>query len=79
MAENGCTEDERARLVKTFAYEYVSFNHDPNRIYLVTDVTDDCTLELEGSVWSICSTFVSAGWRNRKEALTWLRTTRRRK
>lgn len=39
---------ERLRLVKMFAYEYVRFNHDPNHAYLVTDVTDDCMLELEG-------------------------------
>lgn len=40
--------DERDRLVKRFAYEYVSFNHDPGRVYLVTDITDDCMVELEG-------------------------------
>lgn len=40
--------DERDWLVKMFAYEYVVFNHDPNHAYLVTDVTDDCMLELEG-------------------------------
>lgn len=39
---------ERDRLVKKFAYEYVRFNHDPNHCYLVTDVTDDCMLEIEG-------------------------------
>lgn len=40
--------DERDRLVKTFAYEYVTFNHDSTKLYLVTDVSDDCMLELEG-------------------------------
>lgn len=40
--------DERDRLVKTFAYEYVAFNNEPNTAYLVIDVTDDCMLELEG-------------------------------
>lgn len=39
---------ERERLVRTFAYEYVMFNHDPNRCYLVTKVTDGCMLEIEG-------------------------------
>lgn len=41
---------ERDRLVKTFAYEWVCFNHDVHDKYpyLVTDVTDDCMLELEG-------------------------------
>lgn len=42
------TSDERDRLVKTFAYEYVHFNHDHSTPYLVVDVTDECVLELEG-------------------------------
>lgn len=40
--------NERDRLVKTFAYEYVCFNHDLHRAYLVTNITDDCMLELAG-------------------------------
>ena len=40
--------DEHDRLVKTFAYEYVHFNHDPDTEYLVTNVTDDNMLEIKG-------------------------------
>lgn len=40
--------DEHDRLVKTFAYEYVYFNHDPDTEYLVVNVTDDNMLEIEG-------------------------------
>ena len=36
------------RLTKTFAYEYVVFNHDPDHPYLCLGVTDDLMLELEG-------------------------------
>jgi hypothetical protein len=39
---------ERLRLVKALAYEFVRFNHDTRKTYLVTNVTDDCMLELEG-------------------------------
>lgn len=41
---------ERDPLVKKFAYEWVCFNHDVNDKYpyLVTDITDDCMIELEG-------------------------------
>lgn len=38
----------RDDLVRKFAYEYVHFNHDQSTAYLVTDVTDDCMIELEG-------------------------------
>lgn len=44
----GEQNDDRDWLVKAFAYEYVSFNHDLSRAYLCTNVTDDCMLELEG-------------------------------
>lgn len=44
------SDEQRDKLVKTFAYEWVCFNHDVNDKfpYLVTDVTDDCMIELEG-------------------------------
>ena len=48
MSDKGEQEAERRRLVKELAYEFVRLNHDPRKVYLVTDVTDDCMLELEG-------------------------------